>query len=95
MRFPSIPTLIRTFSIANFTTLRTTFPAAYRSLPARNPALKSMPTIPFLGALFGQQKRDMTDYPLKKSDDEWQAVLSPGIHPPSLPPRITPSLTTP
>ena len=39
-----------------------------------------MPTIPFLGSIFGsnqQQKRDMTDYPVKKGEDEWQAVLSP------------------
>lgn len=78
MRFPSFPIIVRTFGLANFTNLRTSFPTtAYRALPARNPALKSMPTIPFLGALFGQQKRDMTDYPVKKSDDEWQAVLSP------------------
>ena len=35
----------------------------------------SMPTIPFLSALFGQSK-DMTDYPLKKNDSEWRAQLN-------------------
>ena len=80
MRFPSIPTIIRTFTIYNLTSLRS-FPSPYRAIPAP-PAVRSlnwsMPTFPFLGSLFGsQQKRDMTDYPVKKSDDEWQAVLSP------------------
>ena len=36
-----------------------------------------MPTIPFLGALFSSQPKDMTDYPIKKGEDEWLAQLSP------------------
>ena len=39
-----------------------------------------MPTVPFLGSLFSTsaaKKQDMTDYPVKKTDAEWQAVLSP------------------
>ena len=80
MRFPSIPSLIRTFTIYNLTSLRSfTNPQRAISAPSTVRNLNwSMPTFPFLGSLFGsQQKRDMTDYPVKKSDDEWQAVLSP------------------
>ena len=36
-----------------------------------------MPTIPFLGALFSSQPKDMNDYPVKKGEDEWQAQLTP------------------
>ncbi|KAK3174670.1 hypothetical protein OEA41_001916 [Lepraria neglecta] len=79
MRFPSFPTIIRTFSLYNLTRIHN-LPAAYRAIPApftRNTTVfRSMPTIPFLGSLFGSQQKDMTDYPVKKSDDEWQAVLS-------------------
>ena len=80
MRFPSIPSLIRTFTICNLTSLRS-FPGLQRAIPPPSIIRNlnySMPTFPFLGSLFGsQQKRDMADYPVKKSDDEWQAVLSP------------------
>ena len=80
MRFPSVSSLIRTFTIYNFTSLRS-FPGPQRAIPPPSIIRNlnwSMPTLPFLGSLFGsQQKRDMTDYPVKKSDDEWQAVLSP------------------
>ena len=79
MRFPSFPAIIRTFSLYNLTRIHN-LPAAYRAIPApftRNTTVfRSMPTIPFLGSLFGSQQKDMTDYPVKKSDDEWQAVLS-------------------
>lgn len=34
-----------------------------------------MPTIPFLGGLFGQQ-RDMSDYPIQKSSEQWQVKLT-------------------
>jgi len=78
MRVPNFPTLVRTFySITNYTTRVT--PAHYRALnpSARGLALKSMPTIPFLGSLSSSKSSspDMS-YPLQKSDDEWQAVLS-------------------
>lgn len=44
-----------------------------------NRTAKSMPTVPFLGALFGSSSsnQDMS-YPVKKSDDEWRTVLSKG-----------------
>ncbi|KAL9099840.1 MAG: hypothetical protein Q9163_004716 [Psora crenata] len=36
-----------------------------------------MPTLPFIGSLFSSSAKDMTNYPVHKSDQEWQAVLSP------------------
>lgn len=96
MRPPSLPTLLRTFSIANLSRqiplLNSPSAAAFsRNLVnQRNGAssnylykytASSMPTIPFIGALFSTSSKDnaadMTDYPVKKSDSEWQAVLSP------------------
>ena len=39
--------------------------------------MKSMPAVPFLGGLFGSgQKRDMTDYPVQKTDQEWRVQLN-------------------
>ncbi|KAF6239949.1 hypothetical protein HO173_001557 [Letharia columbiana] len=80
MRVPTLPTLIRTLTLTNITA---TLPRLPQSPFAngRHPTrllLRSMPSVPFLGSLFGgQQSRDMTDYPVKKGEDEWQAVLSP------------------
>ena len=84
MRFPSFPTIIRTLYTFSNATLHTTgFNAARQRLlsPAsRATALRSMPTLPFLGSLFSSsaKQQDMTDYPVKKSDDEWRAVLNKG-----------------
>ena len=89
MRFPTLPTLIRTFTLTNITT--TTLSAlrnptlTFHRLPQQaltnnRILLRSMPSIPFLGSLFSSgsaSKKDMTDYPIKKSEEEWQAVLSP------------------
>ena len=80
MRFPSIQTLIRGFSIynLNLTGIRGAFPAAYKGIQTsafRTTTIRSMPTIPFIGGLFAQ-KRDMTDYPVTKSEDTWRANLS-------------------
>jgi len=82
MRFPSFPTIIRTLYTFSNATLHTTgLNSARQRLPStfnRATALRSMPTIPFLGSLFSSsaQSRDMTDYPVKKTDDEWRAVLN-------------------
>ncbi|KAK8196098.1 hypothetical protein M8818_007251 [Zalaria obscura] len=77
MRLPSIPNLVRTFYAFSNSTFRAA-PAPLRSAGLLRPiAQKSMPTIPFLGALFGTSQRNDMSYPLKKSDDEWQAQLSP------------------
>lgn len=63
MRFPSISTFIRTFSVYNFASIRN-LPASYKGIQSpflRNATLRSMPTIPFLSGLFGQHK-DMTEH---------------------------------
>jgi len=78
MRFPTFPTIIRTFyTLSNYT--RVSSQAQYKALNpfTRGTVYKSMPTIPFLSSLFStsSSSNDMS-YPLQKSDDEWQAVLS-------------------
>lgn len=46
--------------------------------------VRSMPTIPFLGSLFhsssssSQNGNNMGEYPDKRGEDEWRAVLSKG-----------------
>ncbi|MCJ1478379.1 Peptide methionine sulfoxide reductase B2, chloroplastic [Lambiella insularis] len=78
MRIPSFPTIIRTFyAFSNTTTRALPHYQPKALLPfARGTILKSMPTIPFLGSLFSSSSKDMTSYPVQKSDDEWQAVLN-------------------
>ncbi|KAL8815303.1 MAG: hypothetical protein Q9223_005545, partial [Gallowayella weberi] len=82
MRLPSFPTFIRTFyTITNATTARfLNSPASQKTLGSSRGTIvhKSMPTIPFLGSLFSSsaQSKAMADYPVKKSDDEWRAVLN-------------------
>lgn len=81
MRLPSFPTLIRAFYTLNATATRLFTPAS------RNPTISALPTrpvrasmpLPFIGALFSSSSssRAMADYPLKKTDDEWRAQLSP------------------
>lgn len=44
----------------------------------RGTILKSMPTLPFLGSLFSSSASQNMSYPVEKSNDEWQAVLSKG-----------------
>jgi len=78
MRFPSIPTIIRSFSIYNFSVARNNWPAAYKGLQSPfvgNSTVSFMPTIPFLSGFFGQQK-DMKDYPVKEPDNVWQTKLN-------------------
>ncbi|KAF1349839.1 methionine-R-sulfoxide reductase-like protein SelR [Delphinella strobiligena] len=75
MRLPSIPQVIRTLYALSNTTFRAA-PAPLR--PALQPtAIRSMPTIPFLGALFGTSAASSMTYPHQKNKDEWQAQLSP------------------
>ncbi|KAI4129833.1 MAG: hypothetical protein LQ338_002016 [Usnochroma carphineum] len=78
MRFPSFPTLTRVFYTINNTARFTNSPASQKALApfTRGTVLKSMPTIPFLGSLFTSSAKDMTEYPVQKSDDEWRAVLN-------------------
>ncbi|KAJ9640302.1 hypothetical protein H2199_005841 [Coniosporium tulheliwenetii] len=73
MRF-SFPTLIRTLYAFSNTTSRTT-PRTFSAL-SRPTVLRSMPTIPFIGSLFSSSSTRNMSYPVQKSDDEWQAILS-------------------
>jgi len=79
MRFPTFPTIIRTFyTLSNYSAR---LPHnQYKALQpfTRGTLLKSMPTIPFLSSFFGtnsSSRKDMS-YPVQKSNEEWQAVLS-------------------
>ncbi|GKT86315.1 methionine-R-sulfoxide reductase [Colletotrichum tofieldiae] len=80
MRFsPFISRLVYTFS--NLTRVRAPQSlGAQTPLAATHPLRASMPSIPFLGALFGSSasQQDKMSYPDKKSDDEWRAILNKG-----------------
>lgn len=79
MRFPTIPTFIRTLYTFSNTTLRTP-PSPFNTTLLRPQALRglSMPTIPFIGALFHTAENRNMSHPVQKSDQEWRAVLNPG-----------------
>jgi len=86
MRFPSFPNFLRAFHTVTNTTsafLRSnptsTLGRTIYNSPQRAVVYRSMPNIPFLGALFGSSSNmaDTTDYPVKKPEGEWQAQLSP------------------
>lgn len=79
MRFQSFSTIFRTFcTFTNATShvVRPTQPSISPFL--RGTVLRSMPTIPFLGSLFSSSSAGKMSYPLKKSEDEWSAVLNKG-----------------
>lgn len=86
MRYPSIPTILRAFhtvtnTTVSFARLRNTNNLGHtlHSLPQRAIIYRSMPSIPFLGSLFGSSSNmaDAKNYEVSKTDGEWQAVLSP------------------
>ena len=82
MRIPPWPSIIRTFyTFSNYTARTHTHYKALQPL-TRVTILKSMPTIPFLGSLFSSSSSSSKDmsFPVQKTDDEWQAVLSKGVH---------------
>jgi len=79
MRIPTFPFIPRTFyTLGNYSVHLSQ--AKYKSLRpfTRGPILKSMPTIPFLSSFFSSSSSSKMSFPLQKSDDEWQAVLSKG-----------------
>src|SRR6478735_7129329 len=79
MRFPSFPTLIRTFQAFTNSTFRVASSTrGIYSSPQRATPIRSMNNIPFLGALFGTKMADNTNYPIQKPEGEWQTQLSPG-----------------
>lgn len=84
MRFQGLIPALRTITLP----LRSHSVRALQRPPLPIPSatvLKAGPTIPFLGALFGSsaksdsQSNNMS-YPDQRSDDAWQAVLSPGMY---------------
>lgn len=77
MRLPSFPNLIRTLYAFSNTTLRhqATAPRSL-GLPLNRATIRSMPTIPFLGSLFGTSASEKMSYPDERSPQEWQAVLN-------------------
>ena len=88
MRFPSLPQFVRAFhTISNTTSafIRTnpagTLGRTFYNSPQRVTLQRSMPNIPFLGALFGSSgsMADNTNYAVSKPEGEWQAQLSPGM----------------
>ena len=83
MKFPTFQTIIRTFyTFSNYSARATT---QYKALPplTRATLYKSMPTIPFLSNFFSSSGAPKMSYPVQKSDDEWQAVLSKGSSTPT------------
>jgi len=76
MKFPNFPIIIRTFyTFSNYSARATT---QYKALTpfTRATLYKSMPTIPFLSSLFSSSSAPKMSYPVQRSEDEWQAVLS-------------------
>jgi peptide-methionine (R)-S-oxide reductase len=72
MRFPSFIRAFHTLSNITRANPRTFNPRTFTHTTHR-----SMPNIPFFGALFGSMA-DNTKYPVQKAEGEWQAQLSPG-----------------
>lgn len=80
MRFPNFPAVIRTFLTFSNLPTRISSQSQFKALNplSRGTVLKSMPTIPFLSSFFGTSSSQKMSYPVQKTDDEWQAVLSKG-----------------
>lgn len=81
MRLPSFPSIVRTVYAFTNTTLHRVAPSQLTlgAAPRQGVALRaSMPTIPFLGALFSTAENRKMSFPVEKSDQEWKAVLNKG-----------------
>lgn len=93
MRLQNLTTALRTFSIS----LRRQPASSLRffgkqPLPvSRSTVLKAAPTIPFFGSFFSSSAKaessDNMSYPDRRGEDEWRAVLSPGLPLYTNPPR--------
>ncbi|KAK5113401.1 hypothetical protein LTR62_003501 [Meristemomyces frigidus] len=79
MRFPSYATFVRTLYAFSTNTVHRIPPSPFAAGARPTIGLQnlSMPTIPFLGALFSTADSRKMSYPVSKSDGEWQAQLSP------------------
>ncbi|KAK7976490.1 hypothetical protein PG989_014953 [Apiospora arundinis] len=77
MRLPPFSSLLRTFyTFSTFTRTRAT--AQRQSIHGSARTLKSMPTIPLFGSLFGSSSSASSkmSYPDQRNNDEWRAVLN-------------------
>ncbi|KAI5371095.1 Putative peptide methionine sulfoxide reductase MrsB domain, Mss4-like superfamily [Septoria linicola] len=77
MRFPSIPTFIRTLYAFSNTTARAP-PKVFNSL-ARPTALRASMPIPFIGALFSTAESRKMTYPVQKTEKEWEDQLGEDV----------------
>ncbi|KAK3682558.1 SelR domain-containing protein [Podospora appendiculata] len=79
MRLPQSASLLRFLHTLSSISRR---PQVFQQLPSRNAALlqSSMPSIPFLGSLFGlsapSSNMSSSSFPDQRSNDEWRAVLN-------------------
>jgi len=84
MRFTSSGLLRALYTVTNpvnaFT--RQTFSNSLRrtphALPRRPVIYRSMPSFPFLGALFSSSSSMAETYPVMQTEDWWRAHLTPG-----------------
>ena len=83
MRIPTFPSIVRTFYTLSNYSARISTQTQYKALQpfTRGTVLKSMPTIPFLSSFFSTNNSSKMSFPVQKSEDEWQAVLSKGMIP--------------
>jgi len=77
MKFPTFSSIVRTlYTISNSTARIPHIPFKALQPFTRGTVLKSMPTIPFLSGFFSTNSAPKMSYPVQKSNEEWQAVLS-------------------
>lgn len=80
MKLPSFPNFIRTlYTLSNTTTRlgQSTLPSL-SAFSTRAPLQRQLQMPNFLSSLFStSQQKDMTQYPVQKTDAEWQTQLSP------------------
>lgn len=86
MRFQFSSVLRTLYTLSSFTRARAA-QQQQNPLLQRVAPLRSMPSIPLLGSLFGTKAADSAkmskSYPDQRTDDEWRAVLNPGMSSPS------------
>lgn len=79
MRFPSFPSVLLALHAFTKSPRVVRLVSVSQTRGLRGPAaLKSMPTFPFLAALFSSSSAEKMSFPVQKSRDEWQAVLNKG-----------------
>jgi len=81
MRIPSFPTILRTFyTVSNTTRLLPQFNATSALQPLYSKAaLAYNPSMGFISSFFTSTPKQEMSFPVNKTKNEWQAVLSPGM----------------